>query len=124
MVDPRAGGPAVGAQAGAQGAVGPQGPQQGVAQQGMPQQGAPQQGVAQNGPQGPQGPAGTTGTDKPKETPVYKKWWFWAVVAVSAYVVISIATESSQNPNATGHEMLPSPGRAAASPGGLTLWRF
>jgi hypothetical protein len=80
----------------------------------------PQQGVTQ----GPQGAAGQPmPADKPKETPVYKKWWFWAVVAVSAYVVISIATESSQNPNATGHEMLPSPGRAAA-PGGLTLWRF
>lgn len=126
MVDPRAGGPGVGAQ----GAVGvqaagtiPPGPQGAVGPNGAPQ--GPQQGVAQSGPQGPQqGAAGQPlPADKPKETPVYKKWWFWAVVAVSAYVVISIATESSNNPNATGHQMLPTPG-AQTSPGGMTLWRF
>ncbi|CAN5499293.1 hypothetical protein BH11MYX1_BH11MYX1_30870 [soil metagenome] len=31
----------------------------------------------------------------PKETPVYKKWWFWVVVGVSAIVVYEIAFASS-----------------------------
>jgi hypothetical protein len=80
-----------------------------------------------NGPN-PNGPMASTNgqapaPDKPKETPVYKKWWFWAVVAVSAYVVISIATESSNNPNGTGHEMWNRP-MPSAAPDGLTLWRF
>jgi hypothetical protein len=94
--------------------------------------------VGPNGPNGPavagQNPSGPNGSmastngqaplgDKPKETPVYKKWWFWAVVAVSAYVVISIATESSNNPNGTGHEMWNKP-MPSAAPDGLTLWRF
>ena len=36
------------------------------------------------------------GGDEPKkETPVYKKWWFWAVVAVGGYVVYQLATSSS-----------------------------
>jgi hypothetical protein len=103
-----AGGPQ--GQAGVQGQAGMQGP---VGAQGQGSQG---QGpvTAANGP----GPA-----DKPKETPVYKKWWFWAVVAVTAYVAISIATEGSQNPNARAHEMWDR-GMAPASPGGLTLMRF
>ena len=64
----------------------------------MAPNGQPQQGAA-SAPQG-QGP-GQPGApnDQPvkKETPVYKKWWFWAVVAVSAYVVYSIATEDSRS---------------------------
>jgi hypothetical protein len=108
MVDPQAGGqvPAAG---------------QGQVAEGVP----PPNGVAP--PQGAQGPQSTSGqplaTDKPKETPVYKKWWFWAVVGVSAYVVISIATEDSQSPNARAHTMLPTPG-AQTAPSGMTLWRF
>lgn len=95
------------------------------------------------GPNGPNGPAaGPTPTnaagpatpapdansvsDKPvkKETPVYKKWWFWAVVAVSAYVVISIATDGSSNQARAREGMLPTPGTAAETGGGMTLMRF
>lgn len=108
-------------------AGGPQGPNP----QGANPQGANPQGAGMPGPQGPapQGANGQTASngpgpaDKPKETPVYKKWWFWAVVAVSAYVVISIATEGSQNPNNTGHEMWDR-GPTPAAPAGLTLMRF
>ncbi|MEJ7597654.1 MAG: hypothetical protein WKG01_07075 [Kofleriaceae bacterium] len=63
------------------------------------------------------------GEPQPKATPVYKKWWFWAVVGVSAYVVYSIASDNSNEPNATrGLVMPPMAGRTAApSGGGLTL---
>ena len=41
----------------------------------------------------------------PKETPVYKKWWFWVVVGVSAIVVYEIAFDSSStNSSSVGHE--------------------
>jgi hypothetical protein len=78
------------------------------------------------GPQGPQqpGPAGGLGPDDQqppkKPTPVYKKWWFWAVVAVSAYVVYSIASEGS---NGNQARILDQPQRpvAAPEPGGFTL---
>ena len=78
------------------------------------------------GPQGPQqpGPAGGLGPndqEPPKKpTPVYKKWWFWAVVAVSAYVVYSIASEGS---NGNSARILEQPSRpvAAPEPGGFTL---
>ena len=66
---------------------------------------------------------GASPTDKPaapQETPVYKKWWFWAVVAVSAYVVYEIATQSSQNP--TRARELPTT-HAPVPEGGLT-WHF
>jgi hypothetical protein len=101
-------------------------------------------------PQGPAGPAGAMGpqggptptnasgpatpapdanavSDKPvkKETPVYKKWWFWAVVAVSVYVVISIATDGSSSPNRARESTMLPPGTTAADPnGGMTLLRF
>ncbi|MBV8761035.1 MAG: hypothetical protein JO257_27315 [Deltaproteobacteria bacterium] len=133
MADPRAMGPNGGV--GAQGGVGAMGPNGGVGANGqMGAQGAngpmgPQTAQGANGPQGPNGPQ-TTGTaaatgpaDKPKETPVYKKWWFWAVVAVSAYVVISIATTSSNSTTARGRETFDKP-PAPPAPEGLTLWRF
>ncbi|TMQ20793.1 MAG: tetratricopeptide repeat protein [Deltaproteobacteria bacterium] len=62
------------------------------------------------------------GPDQPKkETPVYKKWWFWAVVAVSGYVVYELATSSSQ-PSRVAREV--PTGKAAPQPGGLTLLRW
>src|SRR3569623_1796260 len=80
------------------------------------------------GPNGPNGPQ-TTGTasrqgngDKPKETPVYKKWWFWAGVAVSAYVVISIATTDSNS--TTARARIYDKPAAPPPPSGLTLWSF
>ena len=67
------------------------------------------------------------GPDQPKkETPVYKKWWFWAVVAVSAYVVYAIATESSAQPSTTRARELPL-GPTPLAPqgaGGMTLMRW
>ena len=78
----------------------------------------------QNAPNGPQGAPPVTGpNDAPppqKETPVYKKWWFWAVVAVSAYVVYSIATEDSNNSAQPGRQV-PTAGPANS---GFTLLRF
>jgi len=63
--------------------------------------------------------------DQPKKaTPVYKKWWFWAVVAVSAYVVYSIASDNSSSDQPTTRGLVlpngPAP-RAATGGGGLTL---
>ncbi len=65
-------------------------------------------------------------SDKPKAKPVYKKWWFWAVIAVSAYVVISIASEDSDNDRAS--RVMPMTGANSNSPaagaGGMTLMRW
>lgn len=74
-------------------------------------------------PNGPN-PNGTPMNGEPpkKETPIYKKWWFWAVVAVSAYVVYQIATDDASSNNSG--RMLPEVGGAkggTAQPGGLTL---
>jgi hypothetical protein len=63
-----------------------------------------------------------SGTDEPKkETPVYKKWWFWAVVAVSGYVVYELATSSSNSTQSVRGREVPETGRGAPQPGGLTL---
>lgn len=35
--------------------------------------------------------------DKPKAKPLYKQWWFWAVVGVSAIILIDIATTDSNS---------------------------
>jgi hypothetical protein len=75
---------------------------------------------------GTQPPPGTAPapSDKPKSDPVYKKWWFWAVVAVSAYVVYEIATQSSTStPTRTGRE-LPLNSSHAVPDIGPTLWHF
>jgi hypothetical protein len=122
------------------------GPQAGAPQAGAPQAGAPQAsgpddrgdhrgpGVAANEPP-PQGaqsgapPIGADGSsstpDVPakKEDPVYKKWWFWAVVAVGGYVAYQLVQGSSNNNNTT--RVMPPSGKAQLpQPGGLTLLRW
>jgi YVTN family beta-propeller protein len=63
------------------------------------------------------------GTDEPKkETPVYKKWWFWVVVGVSAVVVYEVA--STPDTSSNKGRVVPPTGRAAPQPGGLTLLRW
>jgi hypothetical protein len=86
-------------------------------------------GMSQNGMNGPSAMSGPSASgmdgaplpgEQPKEKPVYKKWWFWAVVGVSAYVAIELATSSStparRNQGLTGG--------SAPPPGGLTLMRW
>jgi hypothetical protein len=73
-------------------------------------------------PQEPPPPVGPNvqpaGSDPPKkEDPVYKKWWFWAVVAVSGYVVYQLVNSDSQTTTARTLPM----GKAVTEPGGLTL---
>ncbi len=78
-------------------------------------------GVAAQAPNGaqPQQPIGGPSDQTPKKpTPVYKKWWFWAVVAVSAYVVYSIASEGSNSPSSRAREV---PATAPPQDGGFTL---
>ncbi|MBA3457253.1 MAG: hypothetical protein H0T42_29495 [Deltaproteobacteria bacterium] len=62
--------------------------------------------------------------DQPKKAdPVYKKWWFWAVVVVGLYVTYQIATTDS-NDNVT-RTMLPiGPSAPPAQSGGYTLMRW
>jgi len=70
---------------------------------------------------GPAAGAPMSGEPPKQATPIYKKWWFWAVVAVSAYVVYQIATDDASSNSA---RMLPEVGGAKAAggqPGGLTL---
>lgn len=80
--------------------------------------------AAATAPQGQGAPMAATDTAPKKAAPIYKKWWFWAVVAVSAYVVYQIASEDSQaSQPLAGRMLLPTPG-AAAAPGGMTLMRW
>jgi len=85
-------------------------------------------GAGANGAQQPGMPPEAQQPDQPKKpTPVYKKWWFWVVVAISAVVVYQIATEGSNSQaNTRAREaQAPGGGRAAAAPdGGFTLLRF
>jgi tetratricopeptide (TPR) repeat protein len=67
---------------------------------------------------------GATDTQPKKATPVYKKWWFWAVVVVSAYVVYSIAKEEEQ-PTRTGREQIfGGTPMGDTQTGGVTLMRW
>jgi hypothetical protein len=62
----------------------------------------------------------TGGTDQPalhKETPVYKKWWFWAVVAVSGYVAYELITADSSSSRTRN-------GEAPPKQTGLTLFSW
>jgi len=76
--------------------------------------------------------AGTPGpmpTDQPKppaEKPWYTNWWIWGIIAVGAFVLYEVATDSSTMPNQakTGHEEPPTGAMHPAQPTGLTLWRF
>ncbi|MDQ3370668.1 MAG: hypothetical protein M3680_35065, partial [Myxococcota bacterium] len=82
----------------------------------------------QGAPNGAQPGFAGDASDKPKVTPVYKKWWFWVVVGVSAYVLYSIASEDDTSQSRNGLEgrldraLLPSPGAPQA--GGATLMRW
>jgi hypothetical protein len=84
-------------------------------------------------PAGPNGPNGALPNAVPGgpavevEVPVYKKWWFWAVVGVSLYVVYEIATENSDNNSATARERdytRIKTNEPSSGPQGLTLLRW
>jgi hypothetical protein len=84
--------------------------------------------AAMGGANGAPPPGPGAPTDKPvaaQETPVYKKWWFWVVVAVSAYVVYEIATQDSTSSQARETHMFDrNAGMTPAPSGGYTLMRF
>ncbi len=108
-----------------------------MGQQGQPPNGNDPNAIGAGGTGGAAGAAGANGPQPPntagvqpgdkqapaQETPIYKKWWFWAVVAVSAYVVYEIATQNSQSQSTAREVPLNSPGRSIAS-SGLTLFHF
>ncbi len=100
----------------------PRNPQVAAAGTGAPPTGAAPTAGAPNGPAATGAPL----QDQPpkKATPIYKKWWFWAVVAVSAYVVYNIASDDSSSRQS--RTLLPMPGTntSAAQPGGYTLMRW
>lgn len=84
-------------------------------------------GMQANTSAGTGGPAAPVGPDdKPvkKETPVYKKWWFWAVVAVSAYVVYSIAVDGSSSSSRSREALPPVSPNADPTAGAAPLFRF
>ena len=68
-------------------------------------------------------PAPTGDAPKPSK-PIYKRWWFWVVVGVSAIILIDIASDDSGNGN---NRLILDPragGNSAAlpaAPGGFTL---
>jgi hypothetical protein len=57
-----------------------------------------------------------TGEQPKRATPLYKKWWFWAVVGASTYVVYQLATTDSRS-----SDRLNGRGNAPSAPAGLTL---
>ena len=68
----------------------------------------------------PQGQPVPPGPDQPKkESAIYTKWWFWAVVAVSGYVVYELATSNSSS-SSSGRTVGASPPPRT----GLTLLRW
>jgi hypothetical protein len=89
-------------------------------------QGQPMNPNAPNGAQ-PNAVPGAPATAE-VETPVYKKWWFWAVVGVSLYVVYEIATENSDS--STSRQQFArdrverTGGGVPQAPQGLTLMRW
>ena len=107
--DPR---PGVGPQGAA--AAGPQGAGAGMGAQ------------ANNMPnRGGADPGTPVSADQPKkETPIYKKWWFWAVVVVSAVVVYQIVSTDS-SPRSQARQgldgVLARPVPAAPETGGIPL---
>jgi tetratricopeptide (TPR) repeat protein len=83
-----------------------------------------------NGQQNPSGqplPADKSNQTASSDTPIYKKWWFWVVVAVGVYVTYEIATSNS-NSDVTNARMFDKSksnvGASAVPQGGYTLLRF
>lgn len=59
-----------------------------------------------------------------KESPFYKKWWFWAIVGVGAYVVISAAVEEDESASGRNGFLLDRTLSNGASGSGATLLRW
>lgn len=59
------------------------------------------------------------------EDPIYKQWWFWLVVGVSAVVLLDIATSDSDGPNATTRALdFGAAGMTPMAPAGAPVLRF
>ncbi|HEY4238514.1 MAG TPA: tetratricopeptide repeat protein [Kofleriaceae bacterium] len=116
---------------------------QGAPRGASPQSGSPQspQSLGPTGEQAPPPPSVASGQPQGlpantpeaphKDTPLYKKWWFWCIVGVAAFVVIEIAatggSDDSSSTNVRGRELPPGPtgyAPTAIHGGGLTLLRF
>jgi hypothetical protein len=80
--------------------------------------------TAANGANPNAAPLGPNDKPVPVEQPVYKKWWFWAVVGVSAYVVYEIATQSSSPQTSARGRELPLNSTHAVPSIGPTLIHF
>ncbi|MGH9883973.1 MAG: tetratricopeptide repeat protein [bacterium] len=96
-------------------------PTAGAAQPGQPGQPGQPAAPPPGDPNAP-GPAIANSDQPKKETPVYKKWWFWVVMGVSAVVVYELSTSSSRMGNNRGREsgLL----HNDPVPGGATLLRW
>lgn len=108
----------------------------------MPATGAaPPNGAAVAGGPSPTGqvavqPNGPVPQDHHSDTPLYKKWWFWCIVAVGVFVVYEVATTNSNsngNQPVTGridatardYALPPDHGvRGLPNTSGLTLFHF
>jgi len=77
------------------------------------------------GPPPPQGgaPAPAPAPEPRKSKPVYKQWWFWVVVGVSAYVLITILADDSSSSSTARMADMPTPVPVAPA-GGMTLLHF
>lgn len=77
--------------------------------------------VAENPPpRGEPGPGAPSPDDKPKAKPIYKKWWFWVVVGVGAFVVYRVATDDSKSSD-NFSRVMPPLSNAPQQSGGMTL---
>jgi tetratricopeptide (TPR) repeat protein len=75
----------------------------------------------------PQGgaPVPVGGEPTPKKSkPVYKQWWFWVVVGVSAYVLITILADSSSSDTQARQLDMPDMPSPAAPSGGFNVLHF
>lgn len=93
---------------------------QGIAQSGQPGQPGQQYGQSGQSGQPPIGPQASTGSELPppggdqpkKEGPVYKKWWFWGIMAASVYVGYRLLSDTGSNDSVSSRIAPPAPSGA------------
>ena len=70
---------------------------------------------------------GAQGGDRPAKTattPIYKKWWFWAIVLVGGYIVYDFATTDSSAPGRSNSLSSMNAGGPTQVNAGMPLLRF
>ncbi len=69
-------------------------------------------------------PAGPAPEAPPKAKPVYKKWWFWAIIGVGAIVAVNVLSSSPTAQPGNTRALLPAPTGPTGNTTGLSLIHF